>query len=43
MTDIGERIQLSAPRAVLDALMTVMVLRPGPRFDPDTVKIVPKE
>ncbi|HEX5348848.1 MAG TPA: recombinase family protein [Pseudonocardiaceae bacterium] len=37
--DIGRR------RAVLDTLMTVTVLpviRPGPRFDPDTVRIEPK-
>jgi hypothetical protein len=38
--DIGRR------RAVLDCLMTVTVLpitRPGPGFDPDTVRIEPKE
>jgi hypothetical protein len=37
--DIGRR------RAVLDSLMTVTVLsipRPGPGFDPDTVRIDPK-
>ena len=38
--DIGRR------RAVLDCLMTVTVLpitRPGPGFDPTTVRIEPKE
>ncbi|MBV9162359.1 MAG: recombinase family protein [Pseudonocardiales bacterium] len=38
-------LEIGRRRAVLDCLMTVTVLpaiRPGPRFDPDTVRIDPK-